>query len=438
MTDAEQLQTLAAYMAIPDPGDPPRDPATLGDPSSCPKPWAAALIRDLQAGTEPGDALAKLSPADQAELLAIDPNGDPKDAIRAQLAKRWRVLNAADLMQPPAPPVYLIDGMVRMPSLVTLYGAPGSLKTMLLMDLAVCVAAGIPWLDPLPNRGTGGAYGVKQGPVLWLDCDGGRNRLQERFGALCRAHKVTRQVPLHAIPIPTPLFNAGDSLDPDLLAAQIDDLGACMCVIDNLGTVSGGADENASQMVDIMARLRGITEQTGAVLWPIHHARKGSSNGGREGDRLRGHSSIEASLDLALLIERESDTVTLQSTKTRDDPVRPFEAMWTYEQSANRALLEGRFWHLRETTAKQPEYVTIAEGLSDLIEDTGGQPTQNVLREAIQQTFACGDNTARRAITYAEDRLLIVGEKQGAHRTAPKLYRAATPFDKASAPRGAF
>lgn len=437
MDQTERLQTLAAYMAIPDPGDPPRDPATLGDPNSWPKPWAA-MVRALQAGTEPDDALAMLSHAQRAELWGIDPNGDPKDAIRAQLTKRWRLLNAADLMQPPAPPVYLIDGMVRMPSLVTIYGAPGSLKSMILMDLAVCVAAGIPWLDPLPNRGTGGAYGIKQGPVLWLDCDNGQNRLQERFGALCRAHKVGKQAPLHAIPIPTPLFNAGDPLDPYLLTAQIDDLGARLCVIDNLGNISGGADENASEMVYIMAGLRGIAEQTGAAIFLIHHARKGGSNGGREGDRLRGHSSIEASLDLALLIERESDTVTLQSTKTRDDPVRPFEAMWTYEQSASRALLEGRFWHLRETTAKQPEYVTIAEGLSELIEETGGQPTQNVLREAIQQTFDCGDNTARRAISYAENHLLIVGEKQGAHRTAPKLYRAATPFDKASAPRGAF
>jgi hypothetical protein len=95
---------------------------------------------------------------------------------------------------------------------------------MFLMDLAVCVAGGLPWLPPLPGKGSGGSYGAKPGPVLWLDCDNGQHRLQERFGALCRAHGVD-DAPLWAIPIPNPLFSAADPIDVALLTTQVHQLG---------------------------------------------------------------------------------------------------------------------------------------------------------------------------------------------------------------------
>ena len=56
------------------------------------------------------------------------------------------------------------------------------------------------------------------------------------------------------------------------------------CIIDNLGTVSGGRDENSSEMVDVMANLRWAAQESGATIWIIHHARKGTgTTNGREG-----------------------------------------------------------------------------------------------------------------------------------------------------------
>ena len=123
-----------------------------------------------------------------ALLLA---GGDPQDLQRQRLADRWQVLGIDTLLTPPKRPEYLISDMVRRPGLVCIYGAPGDLKTMILMDMAVCVASGDAWLDPLPEVGTGGSYTVEQGPVLWMDMDNAIDRLQERFGALCRARELT-------------------------------------------------------------------------------------------------------------------------------------------------------------------------------------------------------------------------------------------------------
>jgi hypothetical protein len=68
---------------------------------------------------------------------------------------------------------------------------------------------------------------------------------------------------------------------------------------------------------------------------------------GVAGDRLRGHSSIEAAVDLALLVEREegSDSITLRSTKTRDVEVAPFGAMFTYAHAPGTTKLQtARFY----------------------------------------------------------------------------------------------
>jgi hypothetical protein len=53
----------------------------------------------------------------------------------------------------------------------------------------------------------------------------------------------------------------------------------------------------------------------------------------------------------------------VQSTKTRDNPVKAFEAVWAYDHDAQGALLKGRFYHVREVEPKRPEYVTIAQSI---------------------------------------------------------------------------
>ncbi len=416
----KQVQELAAYFTSPEPGDPVRDPQALGDPSR----WGsfALAVVAMQAGRDPiKDVLPHLPKDLQAALWQADPSGKP--ATNPLLTQRWKVLSIADLLTPPKRPDYLVDSMLRTPGLSCFYGVPGDLKSMFLMDLAVCVASGGPWLEPLPQVGAGGAYPVKQGAVLWLDMDNGQNRLQERFGALCRARGVDI-APLHAISFPRPVFDASKPEEAELLAEQIGELGAVFCVVDNLGTVSGGRDENASQMIDVMANLRWVTEKTGAHLATIHHARKGIGTGkAREGDRLRGHSSIEASLDLAILIERAGDDLTVKSTKTRDDPISPFVARWTFDKTEDGALNKARFWHVEELKAKRPEYITAGEELPDLLRGMLEAPNQNQLAKAIGDTYEIKRAQALEAINYAVSRGLIVEEKTGAGKTSPKLYK---------------
>ena len=121
--------------------------------------------------------------------------------------------------------------------------------------------------------------------------------------------------------------------DVDVMKAMIhyvrDDIKAGLVNCDNLGLITGDVEENSAQMAQVMGFLRILTEVTGAAVILIHHQRKGGAGSSRPGDALRGHSSIEASLDLALHVAREpgSQEIVIQSTKTRGvDVPRPWPA----------------------------------------------------------------------------------------------------------------
>ncbi|MBX3002500.1 MAG: AAA family ATPase [Anaerolineales bacterium] len=72
------------------------------------------------------------------------------------------LFSAADALQPLPARTWSVHGLFHRPGLFMLIGDPGSRKSFTAVDLAVCVAAGKPWL----TRAT------QPGPVLFVDEQG--------------------------------------------------------------------------------------------------------------------------------------------------------------------------------------------------------------------------------------------------------------------------
>lgn len=275
----------------------------------------------------------------------------------------WTIRTALDALADHPPLEYLIDQLLPTPCLAIVYGGPGSLKSMILADMAVCVAAGVPWLNQLDADTVqpGVTLQTVQAPVLWIDFDNGKRRTDIRLGALLRARTLGPDTPLHYVSMPVPHLDASKPVHVDALAARIKQGGYRLVVIDNLGLITGNVEENSADMANVMGNLRRLVEDTGCALILIHHQRKssgnGDANGVRKGETLRGHSSIEASLDLALLVERKAgeDAVALVPTKVRDflgwDIIG---AHFTYgHKDGTRDLWTARFFS--EATASKEE-----------------------------------------------------------------------------------
>lgn len=306
----------------------------------------------------------------------------------------WHTL--ADAFTPRPPQAWAIDDLIKLPSLNAFYGNPGDLKTMLLMDMALCIAAGHPFLLEAPWQPGGRTFAVNPYPVLWLDFDNGEEMTHERFEALARARGIDPALPnLHYVSMPSPWLVLGDPKSIGHLTHQIKNFAARAVFIDNLGTTKGGAKENTDEMIPVMSNLRQMVNETKTATTFVHHETKSGALTARRGDSLRGHSSIEAAIDLALLVEREpgSDLVTIQSTKTRGVDVAPFSAVWTYTHKPGTSELETAiFYGMPCENKKSPQAIeaAIREALAD-----GPMLKTKLAKEVHEKTEGIGLNRIR-------------------------------------------
>jgi len=294
----------------------------------------------------------------------------------------WKVYTLADAYAPREPLRWLVDRLILAGSLIIPYGMPGGFKSMILADMCVCVAAGVPWLEPLPGQ-EGSARQTSQCPVIWFDFDNGKRRTLERFGALGRARGLPADTPVYSVSMPTPWLDAGDPVSMAHMRRKILGADAGLAVVDNLGVIRGKAEENGADMAMVMSNFRQLTEETGCTVMPIHHQRKSNGVVTRAGESLRGHSSIEASADLALLIEREpaSPMATLKSTKSRDMDVEPFGAIFTYDHDEHGEMYKARFWAQPIEDNESPQ--AVRDAILDALTD--GEPNQTQIVTSVQE-----------------------------------------------------
>ncbi|WP_424359750.1 AAA family ATPase [Methanocella sp. MCL-LM] len=284
--------------------------------------------------------------------------------VRFVAVDTWKKYTLADALADRPEIEYAAKGIISLSSLSVVYGHPSSYKSFLMQDLAVSIAEGEHWLPPEQPTFNGRPADMSdiepiettQYPVLWVDQDQGTRRTLDRFAMLARGHDVTPwDAKLYFYSMPDPGLDATSREHMDALEYRIRDCGAKVVFIDCLLTVSGGVDENSTEIGGVLYSFRRLAESTGTAVVLIHHARKTTSNDTRAGDSLRGSSAIEGALDLALKIHRESPdakTVTIASTKTRDVDVIPMTAKFVAFNDHN-GKPAARFYRVDPEAAQQ-------------------------------------------------------------------------------------
>lgn len=310
------------------------------DPAACGE-WAAVVTAILQAPDLAGrkQVYTALTAKDSGLIRLMA--SDSPDA--------WHVYTLADAYAGRPAMQYIVAGLFPLPSLSIVYAPPGCFKSLFLADMAACVAAGLTWLPTLPGKSDNAQRTTMQAPALWLDFDNGPRTMHERIEAVARAHDLPPEAPLYYVSMPSPWLDAGDYIAVAAVGELIRRYGAKVVMIDNLRDVSGKVDENSAEMGNVMSNFRRLAEDTGAAVILVHHQRKQNGTAGRAGDTLRGHSSIEAAIDLALLLEREeyADSIKVKATKVRGPDVLPFGAIFTYEhRPGTRELQTAMFYGL--------------------------------------------------------------------------------------------
>lgn len=211
----------------------------------------------------------------------------PKSAFGAI---RWCDMDTVAVRQD-----WLVEDMLFCGDAALMFGASGSGKSFLAVDLAFSVARGEPFLGKK----------TAQGPVLYQAGEGGKG-LVKRMKAYRQHYSLYKEdPPFVLLPEAVNLFSdEGDvqSFIDECCAWKAYYGSIALVVIDTFSTASTGANENDSaDMGRMLAAGQAIQKATGAaVLW-VHH--KNAS-----GERERGHTSLRANMDSAIEVTRDPET----------------------------------------------------------------------------------------------------------------------------------
>lgn len=211
------------------------------------------------------------------------------------------------------PMSWLIKAVLPKAELGILFGASGSGKTFVALDLAFAIARGVAWRGRRTVRGR----------VVVIAAEGGSG-LGKRGEAYAIHHGFDLETmqDLHVI---TAAPNFLDDDDISQVIAEIRNLGSVdMVVIDTLAQVTPGANENTSE--DMGRALRNINllhEAIGAMNLVVHHAGKDLSKGSR------GWSGLKAAADVQIEVLRHENgdrEIIIEKMKDGEDGVRyPFK-----------------------------------------------------------------------------------------------------------------
>lgn len=206
------------------------------------------------------------------------------------------------------PTKWMIQGILPEQGLGAVYGAPGSGKTFLVLDLALAVARGMDWFGKR----------TRPTPVVYFPLEGTvNNRLKAwMFGADQEAppdnFRVVRKQGFD--------FNNPDDVDGLTESVKAFSQVGALTIIDTLARATPGTDENSSRDMGLVIKAadRLATETKGFVLL-VHHSGKDESRG------MRGSSSVLGAIESLYKVTGSSETprcFTVEKNKEGKDGER--------------------------------------------------------------------------------------------------------------------
>ncbi len=290
--------------------------------------------------------------------------------------------HSSEALLPPPPINWLIENLTTRQSLCVLAGEGGSFKTYSSLDMAVCVSAGLNWLD----------FPTRQAGVLFVDEESGLHRFNRRLGDCIRGHLLQDQeLPIWSICLERVNFFAAPDRWASILRAAVENLNIGLIVVDALIDVISPGDENSSSEVgQVMRELRQLTEDLSICIWLIHHFNRAKT--------FRGNAVIRDLCDLLLTVEYNKDTKTLTfaSNKERDIDKLTFSAIPHFA--------EKEFWLSSTATVEAaPTFGKGEKHVLDYLDAHGPSPVPAICGAAA----ICSEDTARKAVYSLAERGLI-------------------------------
>lgn len=220
-----------------------------------------------------------------------------------------RLISMGSVLRDPIVPVdWVITDWIGRGSRTVLYGEFGSMKSWLLIHMALCISSGTPWM----SRKTACL------PVLYIDEEMSERVLRNRARRVAQGMGLRGDVPLMFLSHAGVRFDAGGS------ECLMQSLNRCeyrphVIIVETLRRILVGKENEASDVAAFWRNVDPLVTQ-GVTLIVSHHMRKPNpDHPGSARHMASGSTDILAGGDVAIALTRpEPHTLVLTCVKNRD------------------------------------------------------------------------------------------------------------------------
>ena len=222
------------------------------------------------------------------------------------------------------PPDYLIDSLIERDSLVVLFGAPKSGKSLIALDMGLSLSTTDDMNTDLDVEwDIGEWHGLKSptgsSPVIYV-CGEGWRGIKRREMAWRKAHPSRGDALFYVSQTAANLTQVEGAQAVIEGIESVAHRPPALIIVDTLARNFGGQDENSTQAMNLFVANLDLIRSTfkGSAVLVVHHTGHGN------GDRGRGSSVLRGALDTEIKVEKLGEIVTMSVVSQKDgDPTPP-------------------------------------------------------------------------------------------------------------------
>lgn len=334
-----------------------------------------------------------------------------------EIAYTFQPLGLTDLLQRPDKE-WLVDDFIGKGDIAMLFGAPGSGKTFVILDLIFSAVLGLLFA---------GKFSIKRPLRVAYAAGEGIGGLRSRFAAAANHYQAYQHPLVHNLCVfldAPQLFT--DKLDTSILqfvkdwqdrqAGELDIL-----IIDTLHSAIWGADENAAKDIGVVLQaVKYARDQLGCTVLLIHHSNKTGA--------YRGSSALHGSMDSMIETKYDADLGegVMECFKQKDsEHFRKVPFKLIGESVSGSAFVEwGDYISLNDDQEKPKPAEKARQAIIDLLKQSAGLNQTQIVEELHQAALDIGRNTILTALSKLEEEGAVSVEtgKHGA-----KIYQLTLP-----------
>lgn len=365
---------------------------------------------------------------DKCIAMAEDPKPvelPPHDSIAGVKARyQGKIRTHAQAKKDYEQCIYIVDDLIWERSIGIWFGPSGIKKTLLLQNMAACIAGGHEFL---PTTGTDSSqnlptFATNKSDILWIDYDNGERTTNTRHAAAAAGVCLTDDDHFYAMSEAEPWLALDNPKHIVALAELINEIGGIKLVfIDALGLVTGEVDENSPDMSTVMRNAKRLRGMTNAAIHVVHHPNKASKGQETDSRNAAGNAKITnfAEFVVEMSGSNDDDVITCVVTKNREYVSRKtFSGVFGYDHMKGTSDLESfQFFSTRTLTPAQEKEEAVRLAIGQFLADESLNKTK--LRDLVKYK-AEAENGGTFGVNYVsgiigkmeyEGLLKIVGRK---------------------------